>query len=191
VWQYKSGKISTQDIRGIPENKSRKKSVSQPKKKTQYRGDEARKPGVQAAVKRGGQYRLVVGHDYGITERENREAALGEVFGVRKWEKVAKLILTSEIASWASDYLSIALQPYFRRTIKDGFLEFDGWKRLNDLRVAYLEYLPDSHRATVTENIGQLIKTRSGSLHIRITGRAGVGKNTFGFRNDSSAFTGI
>ncbi len=153
VWQYKAGDASPKEIR-----------------------TEAQKPGIQDAIQAGGAYCFVIGRGCSDTQRKNRETAVNHCYGEKGLPPKGQLLTAQDIADWVSDYPAVAMLPYFNRPQHDDLLTFENWDTLHELRVGYVNFETDDQRQAIIEEIGKSITNQIGFTHVRVAGRAGIGK---------------
>lgn len=149
VWQFRSGGIKPAEIK-----------------------EEFKKAGVQAVVKAGGFYAIVVGKGYGYKERQRRQEALRACFKAAKKKTDRWRLLTSiEVANWANEHLGLLSLSYLGKPFGD-FL------RVEDLRQQaphQLQFVEDDLRAAAISAIRAAIE-RGYPVHLRVEGKAGAGK---------------
>ena len=154
VWQYKVSKVPPKEIREV----------------------ESQKPSVQEAIQAGSSYFFVIGKGCSDIERKNREEAVNSCYAERGLTPKGHLLTAQDVADWVCDYPSIGIHPCFRRPVHDELFSFEKWQDLPELRVRYLAFEKDTYRQTVIDEIAKAATKRTGFVHIRVAGRAGIGK---------------
>lgn len=152
VVQYKSGKITAEQIR-----------------------TEFKKPGVRRALKTGGCYLLLVGHDY---VRESvvklREKTLRDLCRRQRIPaKRVRIIFGSAIARWISRHPPVVALPELRKNIID-FITVKKWREEN--HQLSNPFKADESRTATIEHIRSFLESTSGDSLLRVEGPAGVGK---------------
>jgi hypothetical protein len=130
------------------------------------------KPGVQAAIRKGGTYCLVEGKDYGDRARQNRKVELSKLFRARRLRPKFRLFNASALSMWASGHPSMALLPYFSRPGCE-LMRFEKWA---DQRAHIIPFQLEPKREKVIAEIRAVVKAESQLDALRIEGLAGVGK---------------
>lgn len=135
--------------------------------------EEFNKPGVQAALERGGGYRLIIGEELTPIKVDNRRKWLSECLKERGLNlEQGKILFAPQIAQWASEHLAIAQLPYFRRPLGD-LTRFDEWAKR---RIHQVPFCEDTERHKIIATIRDILSGQNKLNHLRIEGRPGVGK---------------
>jgi hypothetical protein len=152
VIQYKSGKLSLRQLR-----------------------TEFRKPGVQAALKNGGAYLVLVGKDYGrkdvirLREKELRKLCARKKIPSRR----AAILFGSAIARWISRYPAVVARPELRQNIHE-FITVERWRKDNTQMSN--PFKPDPERSETIKRVHEFLDSSTGESTFRLEGPAGVGK---------------
>lgn len=148
VWQFKSSDLEPRKIR-----------------------KEFQKPAVQEAVSAGGTYCLVIGKSLTTTKQRNRKEELDRLFaaaGITPHRY--RLYTADQLARWASQYPSFAL--WFGHPV--GALT--GWEKWASNSQFQTLFCADEQRSQIMEDCRRYLQKDSNFIHVRISGRPGVGK---------------
>lgn len=152
VVQYKSGKLSLKGLR-----------------------TEFRKPGVQATLKAGGAYLILVGQDYVRKEIIRlREKELHRLCATKKVPSArAAILFGSAIARWISRHPAVVARPELRQNIHE-FITVARWRAGN----AQMSnpFKPDPERSNTIKRIHDFLDSNDGEFTLRLEGPTGVGK---------------
>jgi hypothetical protein len=152
VIQYKSGKLSLKNLQA-----------------------EFRKPGVQAALKSGGAYLILVGQDYvrkdiiRLREKELRKLCARKKIPNHR----AAILFGSAIGRWISRYPAVVARPELRQNIHE-FVTVERWRR--DNAQMSNPFKPDPERSDTIRRLREFLDSSVGEPILRLEGPAGVGK---------------
>lgn len=153
VWQCKSGKSA--------EPKDLKK--------------EFKKPGVQAALKAGGSYVVLLGEDLTDKKRQSRVKALKECCDEQNLtHDRCRIFDASHIAQWVSEYPVLTFWQGFQRPSPSDWMR---WEELASQKRFSVAFQSDPQRDDIIESIRTAISApATTTIHHRIEGLAGFGK---------------
>lgn len=135
---------------------------------------EYRKPGVQAALRDGGSYRIWIGSDPDVNAQKNRNDALDECCrGSGITEDRCRILFAGQIAEWANEYLPVALD-----FIHPEFGDLQPWHQWAATERYRNKFVADDQRqSTIQEYQRRLAANDSQFCFLRVEGQPGVGKS--------------
>lgn len=149
VWQFKAGKdITTADI-----------------------DEEVKKPGVVAALARGGTYCLVLSADFIPAKIQQFKQDLSAAVESVQQGAPFQLLSAAAIAEWATDHPSM-LYSFDRKL--SGIWPLREWLELQPQH--RIPFQPDQPRSDISKSVLERLALADGPIHLRIEGAAGVGK---------------
>jgi len=125
-------------------------------------------------LRRGGQYRLVLGAFLTPNKLDKRRAALleeAEALGLAVDSESIKILHADSLATWAESFPALAVWPVLGGN-GHGTLTFENWAASNTHTAAFVE---SEERTTIQESIRGLV-AGDGTLDLRLTGVSGIGK---------------
>ena len=152
VIQYKSGKLSLKELR-----------------------TEFRKTGVQAALKNGGAYLILVSQDYvrkdviRLREKELRRLCVRKKIPSDR----AAILFGTTIARWISRHAAVLARPELRQNIHE-FITVGRWRAGNTQMSN--PFKADLERSETIKRIHDFLDSSNGEATLRLEGPTGVGK---------------
>ena len=132
------------------------------------------KPGVLNTLRGGGNYLLLVAHDYVGETRDKHQKEIARLCKLKKLPiSRCKILYGDEIARWASRHLAIPILPEFGKPLA-GFATVNQWKQDP---LFQNEYFADPSRKEVIDAVRSFVSSPGGENTLRIEGPAGVGKS--------------
>jgi len=149
--QFKSGKITDGDL-----------------------DTELGKRGVRQTLRRGGNYLLLVGHDYVPAARDKRQEQLARICRLKRLPvSRCRILYGDQIARWISNYPAVVILPELGKPIP-AFATVEHWRQES---VFQNEFRADVNREAVMKAIRAFVSGAVSQENIlRVEGPAGVGK---------------
>ena len=125
-------------------------------------------------LRRGGQYRLVLGASLTAAKLARRRTALieeAEALGLKVASESIQILHADSLASWAESFPALAVWPVLGGT-GYGTLTFEAWAASNRHAATFVE---SAERTAIQQSIRGLV-AGEGTLDLRLTGVSGLGK---------------
>ncbi|MBZ5726791.1 MAG: hypothetical protein LAP87_17565 [Acidobacteriia bacterium] len=132
------------------------------------------KPGVRRTLRGGGNYLLLVAHDYVVPTRDKHQKEIARLCRLRKLPvSRCKILYGDQMARWASRHLAIPILPEFGKPLH-GFATVNQWKQDP---LFQNEYFADPSRKEIIDAVRSFVSSPGEENILRIEGMAGVGKS--------------
>ena len=133
------------------------------------------KPEVQATLRAGGFYTVLVGEDLTPRKKQSRLKALHDCCDKEAIPRDRCRILPAEtIAEWVSEHLSVIYWPGFNLPLPGDWMT---WEKLASQKRFSIAFQSDPQREAITDSVRAAISNRTSTvIHHRVEGLAGLGK---------------